>query len=269
MVTLSPPLTANWRLRAFASLVLLCASTAQAIGLNDTGSTDCKNDVDVVTTGVASDGGTHPRQDCRYGRDAAAAAGRLPKTGAGVKGFDFQKIANDGTVLEATAALGTAAGDWACTRDNVTGLIWEVKTNAGLRGQTHIYSWYSSNAATNGGYVGTASGGYSFCATSGPCNTEQFVADVNAAGLCGAADWRLPTRKELVSIVDYGSKHLTIDLAYFPHTNSYVAPFWSASTLDSPYVPGYRAWVVDFSSGVVRGDLKSGVNQVRLVRGGQ
>src|SRR5450756_1567125 len=80
-------------------LALALPVAAHAAGLNDTGITDCWNDTAVVTTGVEADTGTHPRQDCRYGRDPAAAAG-MPKTGAGGKGFDFSKIANDGTVLD-------------------------------------------------------------------------------------------------------------------------------------------------------------------------
>lgn len=246
------------------TLALTWLATAQAAGLNDTGITDCSNDTSVVTIGVASDGGTHPRQDCRYGRDAAAAAGGLPKVGAGGKGFDFQKIANDGTVLDATAALGTAAGDWACTRDNVTGLIWEVKTASGLRSQNSSYSWYSSNAATNGGSVGLASLGN--CATSGRCDTEKFVADVNAAGLCGASNWRMPSRQELISIVDYGRIYqAAIDPTYFPGTSQ--ANFWSASAsaTSSDY-----AWYVRFTDGSALSDFhKYFPLQVRLVRAGQ
>ena len=66
-----------------ATLILTLTGTALAAGLNDTGITDCWNDTAVVTTGVEADSGTHPRQDCRYGRDAAAKAGKLTKTGAG------------------------------------------------------------------------------------------------------------------------------------------------------------------------------------------
>lgn len=244
-------------------LVLACTATTHAAGLNDTGITKCTNGTAVVTTGVEADSGSHPRQDCRYGRDVATAAGSLPKTGAGGKGFDFSKIANDGTVLDATAVLGTGTKGWACTRDNVTGLIWEVKTTSGLRNKSHSYSWYSSNTATNGGSVGTASGGT--CESSGHCDTEKFVADVNAAGLCGATDWRLPSNKELDFIIDYGS-NLAIDLTYFPNTPA--SSFWSASAFagDSGH-----AWSVLLSYGNAHsiGDYKSSAYQVRLVRAGQ
>ena len=107
---------------------------AQTRPLNDTGITFC---------GAATGGNTpapcasNPAgQDKDYGRDAAALAGTLVKVGGsgGVNGFDFTKIANNGTVLPASALLGSGPTEWACTRDNVTALIWEVKTTSGLRG---------------------------------------------------------------------------------------------------------------------------------------
>ncbi|MCF8168920.1 MAG: DUF1566 domain-containing protein [Rhodoferax sp.] len=237
-----------------------CAASSCAAGLNDTGITDCSDDNAVVTTGVEADTGSHPRQDCRYGRDAAAKAG-MPKVGGGGKGFDFTKIANDGTVLPETAALGTAAKDWACTRDNVTGLIWEVKTTSGLRSQSHAYSWYNSNAATNGGSVGTASGGT--CFATGRCDTEKFTADVNAAGLCGASDWRMPRVKDLAGIADLGRSYPAIDPVHFPNTPS--SDFWSGS----PYADSDVAWSVNFVYGEVYYRSRRSNDAVRLVRGGQ
>ena len=243
------------------TLAFLLPGITHAAGLNDTGITDCSNDTAVVTTGVEADTGTHPRQDCRYGRDPAATAG-MPKTGAGGKGFDFSKIANDGTVLNAAAVLGTGAKDWACTRDNVTGLIWEVKTTSGLRSQSHSYTWYNSDAASNGGSAGTASGGT--CATSGRCDTEKFVTDVNAVGLCGATDWRMPSKKDLISILDLGRTNPAIDPTFFPNTP--VSYFWSASAY--AYYSG-GAWFVAFDYGYAYSYSEYRTFQVRLVRAGQ
>ncbi len=197
------------RYAVFLLLALLFAAVpVHAAGLPDTGQDTCYDDF--VADGVAAsnaasiarDAGTHPRQDCRYGRDAAAAAGALTKTGAGAKGFDYNKIANNGTTLAAGAALGAAATDWACTKDNITGLTWEVKVNdiAHLRHRGHTYTWYNSNAATNGGDAG-GTGGNSCNATlpGNLCNTEAFVTAVNAAALCSYTDWRMPTKRELLT----------------------------------------------------------------------
>jgi len=242
----------------------LMVGAAHAVGLNDTGITDCWSDTGVANGSVAADSGTHPRQDCRYGRDAQAQAGNLAKVGGGGAGFDFSKIANNGSVLSASAILGTGANDWACTRDNVTGLIWEVKITSGLRDQSHSYTWYNSNSATNGGSAGIVSGGT--CQTPGRCDTEKFVQDVNAAGLCGASDWRMPTRQELVSIVDYSIAYPgpTIDADYFP--NTFASVFWSASA--GAYSSG-SAWYVVFYYGYANDGSKDGGYQVRLVRAGQ
>jgi hypothetical protein len=227
--------------------------------LNDTGITGFGN---FAQNGLATEPATHPGQDARYGRDAQAGAGKLTKIGGGGKGFDFSKIANNGSVLPESAVLGSGASDWACTRDNVTGLIWEVKTTDGLRSQSHSYTWYNSNAATNGGAVGTASGGSCFAA--GRCDTEKFTADVNAAGLCGASDWRMPKVTELEGIADYGHANPAIDPTYFPNTSSSV--FWSGSSNASS---SGSAWNFYFYDGNAYIDNRYYSYGVRLVRGGE
>ena len=242
------------------ALSVFATFSAHTVGLNDTGQTLCYDAAGTVISctapaGVATDDG-------RYGRDAAAAAGALTKTGAGAAGFDFTKIANDGSALAAGAALGSNPTDWACTQDNVTGLMWEVKTTSGLRSSAYIYTWYDSNSATNGGNAGTVSGGT--CLTAGRCDTEKFVQDVNTAGLCGHSDWRLPSQRELHTIVHQGVSGPSIDTTYFPNTVASV--FWSASA----YVQLLAyVWGVSFNDGSVSAYYKPVGFYARLVRGGQ
>ena len=88
-------------------------------------------------------------------------------------------------------------------RDKVSGQWWEVKRNdpADLRHTGHTYSWYSTDPAINGGIPGkrggnTCKGLEAF----GGCNTQNYVVAVNAAGLCGKRDWRLPTVDELAHL---------------------------------------------------------------------
>jgi hypothetical protein len=247
-------------------ILALLIGVAQAAGLNDTGVTSCYGDVSIAP-GMEADIGTHPRQDCRYGRDPANTARVLTpiKVGAGSKAFDYTKIANDGTAVSAGAALNTGLKDWACTRDNVTGLIWEVKTGSGLRSASHTYTWYSSDSATNGGIAGEA-GSFvvTTCATVGSCDTEKFVAEVNATALCGASNWRLPTKRELDSIVDYGRLNSAlppVDSEYFP--NTLALAFWSGSA-DPVYF--FNAWTVELSQGKAESVSKGVANRVRLVR---
>ena len=165
------------------------------------------------------------------------------------------KIANDGSELPDTAALGTKAKDWGCTLDTGTGLIWEVKTTSGLRSQNNSYTWYSSK----GRAIGTSSGG--FCSAEGRCDTEKYIADVNSSNLCGASDWRMPQAKELEA-------HFAIRLAapavyssFFPNTTS--TYYWSGT-------PGafysFSAWAVYISDAQAYYFHRTGSNGIRAVR---
>ncbi|MEO5626651.1 MAG: DUF1566 domain-containing protein [Dokdonella sp.] len=254
--------------KAISPALLLATSVAQAAGLPDTGQDICTTNSapDIVSASdpasIDRDTSTFPRQDCRYGRDAAAAMGMLTKTGAGVKGFDYSKIANNGSLLAAGALLGSAAGDWACTRDNITGLVWEVKTTSGLRSGGNTYTWYSTDSATNGGGLGDNTDTTSCNGTLASCNTEAYVTAVNA-GLCNATDWRVPTVRELLTLVYAFGGTPSIDPNYFPNTPSSI--FWTGSTYLQ--VPG--AWVVYFDSGTTNTANKAYTGgYIRLVRGG-
>ena len=258
-------------LSSLALLVsILLLTKTSAASLNDTGQSACYDAANIAvpcSATVAGDAGTNPRQDARYGRDAAAGQGKLAKTGAGAAGFDFTKIANNGSALAASSILGSAAADWACTNDNVTGLVWEIKTDSGLRSRTHTYTWYST-AIDNGGdagTVGTNTCGGTLAAYGNQCNTQNYVLAVNAATLCGANDWRLPTRRELLSIVHLGATNPTIDTTYFPNT---IADWhWTSST--SASYPA-AAWLVLFYYGGSYADVKTyDYVFVRLVRGAQ
>lgn len=132
-----------------------------------------------------------------------------------------------------------------CVKDNITGLMWEGKPASGsgvTRGNPALdpngsYTNYHSS------YYGTQ---VDMDATT---NTYGYVNAVNARGLCGYSDWRLPTADELQSIVDYSVAYPgpTVDGTWFPNTPSY-SYYWTSS----PYVGGsYYAWGVAFGYGLV------------------
>ena len=257
-------------------LFALVFSLAHGAGFNDTGINFCgdaSTNSAASCAAIASDTGTFPRQDARFGRDAASVAGQLAKTGDGDAGFDF-------TALDA-AGLPTAPSSGAsphpCVKDNVTGLLWEVKTaNGGLQDQNWSYSWYDSRH-NYGGSAGAANGGT--CKTAGRCDTEKYVDDINATGLCGYSDWRMPTVKELQGIAHLGSNGSTIDSRYFPNTpnscaliscttgGSFINPaayYWSGSP--DAGNPG-SAWHVSFATGGAYRSGRENTRSVRLVRG--
>jgi len=217
---------------AALGLLLAASPAVQAaklkMPLNDTGANLCLNtSTNQFTTQCAGTG-----QDGETGRDVtskSAADGRL--------GFSYQKVCNSGELAgvgacPADPVLGTAATDWGCTKDKVTGLIWEIKTDSGLRGRS-----------------GDAS---------------AFVAAVNAQGLCGATNWRLPTQVELQGLVDYSvTSPPTINTQWFPSTGGV---YWTADRLKGGAA---NAWVVQFFDGSVVYYYRYYYNAVRLVRASQ
>jgi len=223
---------------ALLASTMLPGSAVNASGLNDTGITTCSSE---TQNGLPCPVADYPGQDADYGTNR----------------FNFTKLDGNGQDLPASATHHT------CVRDNVTGLIWEVKTeDNGLRDKRWTYTWYNSNSATNGGSAGFFSNGR--CYDSNRCDTEKYPQDINTAGLCGFRDWRMPTPDELLSIVDNSFFNPSIDAGYFP--NTVFSGFWSSS----PYAADSGgAWVVSFDYGGVYGYYRRSGFAVRLVRGGQ
>jgi hypothetical protein len=166
----------------------------------------------------------------------------------------YSKVANNGADLPASALLGSGAGDWACTRENSTGLLWEVKTDdGGLRDMNKTYTNYDST------YGSTAQ-------INAATNSIGLVNAVNSSSLCAVQGWRMPSKDELSGLVDTNFVP-TIDPTFFINTPS--STFWSGSPVAGYSSYSSYAWVVTFGGGYVDYDYRSRVNQVRLVRGGQ
>jgi hypothetical protein len=87
---------------------------------------------------------------------------------------------------------------------------------------------------------------------------KTYCAELEHAGF---DDWRLPTRIELVSLVDFTTTSPAIDTDAFPDTPSDV--FWSSSPWAGS--PSY-AWDVHFHNGYTNGGGVSGTYRVRCVR---
>ena len=229
--------------------------------LNDAGVTASQcyqagSDVLVSCTSAAAIA-LNPAQDGMRGRDATPATNSAAD---GKLGFSYTKISASGQTLAASAT------SWACVKDNLTGLVWEVKTiDGGLRDSAKTYTNYDSTASAQL-FDGTAYVNPTQAQIDAGTNSFGFKNAVNTATLCGAADWRLPTAKELESLVDYGVAYPgpTIDAAWFPNTVGNA--FWSSS----PYVGDADiAWSVNFGNGYVYGNSRNVALPVRLVRAGQ
>lgn len=224
------------------------------MGMNDTGIT--------LTGSGGSCTGATPPEDCSTGRDAKASANTLDKLGGGQAGFDFTKLDQNGTALTTQNTAWNTSGaevtfdQWSCVKDNVTGLVWEVKTDAGVMntaGNIHhkdnTYQWGGTTA------IGTGFGVYS-------TEWNGLVSGSNNATLCGFnSGWRVPTKSELASITQKGLVGGTaIDADYFPNAMPNV--YWTASPAADNVT---KAWGVLFSDGGDNWADRTTSSRVRLV----
>ena len=216
--------------------VLAGWSAAHAATLSGTGQSACYDSAGTVTD-CANPG--YPRQDA-----------------SGQPAYD--KLDAAGNLIDA------ASTEWSCVRDAATGLVWETKAQSGLRDQAHRYAWSNTDMTRNGGDTG-GTFEVAICGDSlngNGCTTENYLAAVNATNFCGASDWRLPSQRELLTLLHSGVSQPAINPAYFPNTAS--AVYWSANTYGRD--PAF-AWGVNFGYGGANADYKSRPFHVRLVRG--
>jgi hypothetical protein len=191
---------------------------------------------------------TLPDQDADQGRDAAARNGQLVKVGFGPAGFDFTKLDANGDPLPDDATT------WPCIRDNVTGLIWEVPADSGLTYAQNVYTWYQPDPLLNGGEPGQPDGGS--CVGS-RCDTDGFIQALNAASHCGFQDWRLPTRRQLFSLVDFSRIDPAIVVDAFPNVPpNFDRFFWTSSTSSSTILVGFHAWAIYVATGQIESKSK-------------
>jgi len=134
--------------------------------------------------------------------------------------------------------LPNSATSWAMVKDNVTGLVWEIKTNdSSIHDRGNDYTWQDAQ--------------------------DIFIGSLNGSGFGGYTDWRLPTIKELASIANLGRMNPAIDTDYFPE-NPIRPGVWSSTTTahDTSF-----AWRCGWSHGNFGGYNKSDLGSVRAVRG--
>jgi hypothetical protein len=199
----------------------------------DTGLTTCYNLTGIIT--CPQPGQVFDGQDASYSINTPS----------------YTKLAADCTALPDNATT------WDMVRDEVTGLVWEekhakdgVKNYADPNDADNTYTWYDGTTGTPG--TGT--------------DTLDFINDLNTGNYGGYSDWRLPTEKELQSIVDYGQNNPTpaINNMYFSNTVS--SDYWAFPTFAGN---SGQAWYVDFDHGSVYYYPKSYVRYARAVRSGQ
>jgi hypothetical protein len=216
---------------AFGFIILMLIADVWAAPVSDTGMTKCYN----VAGNVISC--PSPGQ-ALYGQDANYS----------INPMSYTKLDGSGNTLPDSTT------SWVMVRDNVTGLIWEMKTNDGtIHDKDNTYTWYDPSDP-NPGIQGNGT------------DTKDFIDALNSAHFGGYSDWRLPTIQELANIVNYSIPNPgpTIDAGYFPNTEK--SFYWSSTTNASN--TNY-AWGVNFQSGTASNIGKNGGSYVRAIRGGQ
>jgi hypothetical protein len=202
---------------AFGFIIFLMASAiVLAAPVPDTGQIKCYNAT--VEIPCPSPGQAFYGQDAQYT----------------INPMSYTKLDGNGNTLSDSAM------SWVMVKDNVTGLIWEMKANKdGVMNYNdphdadNTYTWYDDHTGTPG--TGT--------------DTEDFVKALNDANYGGYSDWRMPTIKELWNIVNFSIPYSgpTIDTGYFTDTVS--SFYWSSTTyINFRSTEGF-AWGVYFSYG--------------------
>ena len=154
-----------------------------------------------------------------------------PNPGQSFYGQDAQYICNPQSY--------TSLAGGVMVQDNVTGLVWENKTDDNsIHDKDNTYKWQDAQ--------------------------DVFIAALNNDHFGEYSDWRLPTVIEISFLVDKDRHYPSINTTSFPNTQS--SSYWSSTPLAGP---PHGAWHVGFSSGHVYGFFKSGISYVRAVRSGQ
>jgi hypothetical protein len=123
----------------------------------------------------------------------------------------------------------------ACVTDTLTGLMWSQ--NANLANGTR--TWQGA--------------------------LDWVVTLNNGGGLCGYSDWRLPSRRDLYSLIDLQNIYPALPTVR-PFSNVVNSNYWSSSS----FVPNTNvAWLVGMDRGFVDNNSKGSNGYVWPVRGGQ
>ena len=159
-----------------------------------------------------------------------------PTEGNAFYGQDSQYAALGYCAPRSYSISGAANND--VVTDNVTGLIWQ-----------------RTLPATYAGCSGGAPAGST-------CTWQDAVDYCTELTYDGQTDWRLPTRKELAMLSDYGRYNPAIDTTIFPGTQ--LGYYWSSSSSAGNAV---GAWRVSFANGGVSSNYRTDTYYARCVRG--
>lgn len=149
-----------------------------------------------------------------------------PAPGEPFYGQDANKAREGLCAPKSFTILDTGIEDEKIVRDNNTRLEWMKRPDSG--------SWRWNDSKSH-------------------CNDLSYG---------GYDDWRLPTPKEFLTIVDNDKKNPSLDMNYFDYSNDNV---WTSAKQANPNDTMY--WAIDFDSGELKRIANNSYTYVRCVRG--
>lgn len=166
--------------------------------------------------------------------------------------------------------LADSATSWSCVRDNASELVWEVRNMSDPGSLNYYRKGYTNYDSTTQAQISDSDAPPTQAQIDASSNAAGFRNAVNAQGLCGAADWRLPDIGELEGLLA-GRSWPYINTAYFPDLDltrtcglACSGRFWSSAARH-----GSSAKVFDFGLGEEHFSWRGYALPVRLVRSGQ
>jgi hypothetical protein len=165
-----------------------------------------------------------------------------------VKNYHLEKLDANGK------AISPWSGPWKCVRDKKTSLVWQIHSyDETLLDGKCSFSWFDGN-------LGKQDGGSCFTKSS-KSDTKDIVDYANKIKLCGYSNWRLPTLKELQSLLYnkglYSEPKIEVD--FFPRAKKDV---YFSSDIDKEE---FSAKALNFKTKKVEILSLDNVARVRLV----
>jgi hypothetical protein len=238
-----------------------------------------RDNVTGLTWQIAIQGSTfNGLQDVVDAANAAKVGGHADWRAPAIR--ELQSIVNyavDTPAIDQTFFPSTGAVDFWSPGTDGSSLAWYVNFSNGyvyyyiedstmavrlVRGEP----WFGFLSAHGNGTVSDAGSGLMWQqgeATPEAVAWDAALSQCQGLALGGYDDWRLPTAKELLSIVDFGRYFPVTKQTAFPNTQS--SGYWSSTTNGSNTS---EAWGVDFSDGYLGSSAKTSNYYVRCVRSG-